>query len=297
VRRAEISAKGEIVPGRFGYAVMFDLARLLEFQNKSLPVAPAVPMMPQTVTAKQPVGASSVLQDVFITYMTSYADVSIGQFKIPVSYEGYNSSSKIVFPERAMVSSTFGDKRDLGLRIAKQFQYVGYSAGLFNGSGQNASDADDNKDAALRLEVYPRKGLLLAGVAYASLSGREKPGHKERFEADLRFEHGPFLLQAEYIHGRDVSAAAMGTTSVKGQGFYTVAGFRPIDELQVLGRFGYLDPDTSAGKNHRTAYEGALSYYLQQFEARLQIAFSHFKNSDPTKKSQNVLIFAAQASY
>ena len=48
-------------------------------------------------------GSSSILQDVELTYLSDYADVSIGQFKIPISYEGYNSASKLIFPERALV--------------------------------------------------------------------------------------------------------------------------------------------------------------------------------------------------
>ena len=224
--------------------------------------------------------------------------MSIGQFKIPVSYEGYNSSSKLLFPERAMVAQRYGDKRDLGLRIAKPFRYVGYSIGLFNGTGVNAADTDESKDGALRVELYPVNGLLLAGVVYATLTERGKAGAKDRYEGDLRFERGPVLLQAEYIQARDVVGGAMGaTTAIKGQGFYTAAGVRFFEPLQLVARFGYLDPDKAIAKNHQFAYEGVLNCYLRGLEARLQISFSRFKSADPAKEVQNVLIFAAQAGY
>lgn len=298
IRRAEISAKGEIVAKRFAYAVMFDPARLLEFQDKALSVSPAAPMMPGSVTAKQPVGATSILQDLFVTVVTPVADVSLGQFKIPVSYEGYNSSSKLLFPERSLVSSRFGDKREAGLRIAKQFTFVGYSLGLFNGSGVNTTDSNESKDGALRLEVYPIKGLLLAGVAYASLTDRQRPGAKDRYEADVRFERGPALLQAEYIYGRDVTAGSAGSiTKTRGYGLYVAAGARILEELQLAVRYGHLNPSRAIQNDHRNAYEGLINYHLRQFEARLQLSFSHFRSGDASKPAQNVLILAAQAAY
>ena len=76
-------------------------------------------------------GAStSILQDVQLTYMTDYADISIGQFKIPVSLEGAGSASKLLFPERALISRAFGDKRDLGLKVEKKFEYFSYLVGI-----------------------------------------------------------------------------------------------------------------------------------------------------------------------
>lgn len=295
IRRAEISGKGEIIRKRVGYAVMLDAARLLEFQDKSLPVSPAG-MPAASVVAKQPQGGASVLQDVFVTYMTSLSDVSIGEFKMPVSWEGYNSASKLLFPERALVATRFGDKRDLGLRLAKQFEHIGYSAGLFNGTGVNTPDSNRGKDGALRLEIYPVEGLTLAGVAYGSLWRRRDPGSKDRYEADLRFVRGPFLFQGEYIYARDRVKAATGNQWVTGEGFYTALGWTFFDSLQLAGRVGALDPDKNVEGDHTVATEATLNWYLQKFEARTSIAYSHFANGGG-KPGENVLIFAAQTAY
>ena len=66
------------------------------------------------------------------SFRVSYLDASIGQFKIPVSYEGYNSSSKLLFAERAPVSRKYGDVRDMGLRLA-------------NFNGTTLDNLDNNK--------------------------------------------------------------------------------------------------------------------------------------------------------
>jgi len=185
IRRAEIRVKGDIVPKRVAFSIMIDPARALEVSNRSVPVRDGGG---GTVTVAQPPegGVLTILQDVAITFPTDYVDVSVGQFKIPLSLEGYNSSSKILFPERAPVARNLGDRRDIGLKFEKKIgEYFGYYAGIFNGSGQNQLDADTEKDAALRLEVYPFEGATIAGVGYTTVGKRERSS-RDRVEADLR---------------------------------------------------------------------------------------------------------------
>jgi phosphate-selective porin len=305
LRRAELSAKGEIVPKLISYAISIDPARTLEFQDKTLVVANQTPAAtdsskPESVSAKQPLGATTILKDVLITFQTDYADMTLGQFKIPVSWEGSNSSSKLLFAELDAVSKEFGDKRDLGLKIAKNFKYIGYTAGIFNGAGQNNLDTNNAKDAALRLELYPIEGLTVAGVAYGSIGQRKDPNSKDRYEGDIRFEKGPFLFQAEYIATRDV-----GTTrkAVRGQGVYGALAYRIIDVIQPCVRFGYLDPNTKknldpakdGGKDEFWHLDLGLNWYIVANEAKLQLNYYRFQYQDKTADNQAIL--AAQVAY
>jgi hypothetical protein len=289
VRRAELSAKGDVIADRFGYTFMMDPAKLLEFQDTRLPVTPGDGMA--AVTAKQPNGASSVLQDAYVTGKTAYADLSLGQFKIPVSWEGYNSSSKLLFHERAQVSSRFGDKRDIGVRAAKQWKHVGYTLGLFNGNGQNTRDTDTGKDGAARLELYPVDGLMVAGVVYSTLWNRSAAGAKDRYEGDLRFERGPLLFQGEYIQGKDVNKDGSKT---RGRGFYAALAGRPLPPLQLAGRLGYLDPDQGKTSDHTWSYEAVINYYLRGQEARVALAYSHFLNAGPLRPDEDAVTLALQ---
>jgi len=296
LRRAELSVKGEIVPKQVGYAIMIDPAKVREFNT----VTVSGPM--GDVKVRQPVTAVSVLQDFFITYISKYADASIGQFKIPVSWEGYNSSSKIILPERALVSSAFGDKRDLGLRIAKTFPKWGYSFGLFNGAGLNNLDDNDQKDIALRLEVYPVKGLTIAGVTYDSLFQRELAASKDRWEGDVRYEHGPYLVQAEYIRARDGGVSAR----VTGQGAYLALGYTIEDKalgsgsLQPVVRVGFFDSDVdndvpATGADEVVHYDVGVNYYLRGHEMKLQGSYQRQQFDDKTANNQ--VIVAAQVAY
>lgn len=299
LRRAEFHVKGEIVPGLVGYGLMIDPSKVLEFQDKTLPVsnqdpAPSDPSEPETVTAKQPAGSVSMLQDFFITVTSRYVDVSAGQFKIPVSWEGYNSSSKLLFPERALVSREFGDKRDVGLRLSKTFKSFGYSAGVFNGAGQNSLDTNNDKDLALRLEGYPVPGLVLGGVVYTTVGARQS-NVKDRYEADVRLERGPLLLQAEYIRAHDIGKAAPGTDA---QGFYSAVAWTFFDKLQPCLRVGYLDPNVdvnvdpeiSGGKDEVWHMDVGLNYYVRKHEAKLQLAYGRFQYETRAAIDEVVLV-------
>ncbi|HYO95079.1 MAG TPA: porin, partial [Polyangiaceae bacterium] len=109
IRRAELKMKGEIVPDLVAYQVMIDPAKTI-FRSATVPVTPRTEgdPSPGNVSVRQPGNDASILQDVYITFLSDYADVSIGEFKIPVSLEGYGSSSRLILPERALVSTTFG---------------------------------------------------------------------------------------------------------------------------------------------------------------------------------------------
>jgi phosphate-selective porin len=263
---------------------------VLEAETTTIEIAPG-----EVITVEQPAGAISVFQDLFITFQSPYVDASIGQFKIPVSWEGYNSSSKLLFAERASVVREFGDKRDIGLRLAKTWEYFGYSAGLFNGATLNNLDNNNGKDVALRVEGYPVKGLVIAGVVYTSIGDREDAGTKDRFEGDVRYENGPFLFQAEYIRAHDVSSSG----GLDGHGFYGALAWTFAEVLQPALRIGYLDPniDTNlpAPEDELLHVDVGLNYFIQKHEAKLQLNYYRFEYDDDTANNQ--LLFAAQVGF
>lgn len=304
VRRAELHVKGDIVPGALSYGVMLDAAKVLEFQDRTLPVSdqdppPSDPTRPEAVTAKQPVSPVSMLQDAVLTATSRAVDVSFGQLKAPVSWEGYHSSSTLLFPERALVARAFGDQRDLGLRLSKTFTDFGYVAGVFNGSGPNRLDTDDDKDLALRLEAYPTAGLAVAGAVYVTV-GERTSGAKDRYEADVRYERGPLLLQAEYLRARDLGRASPATEA---HGFYAAVAWTFFGVVQPALRVGALDPDLHAdadpsaagGKDEVWHFDAGLNVLLRKHEAKLQLSYSRLHYD--TRAASDTAILAAQVSY
>ncbi|GMV79094.1 MAG: hypothetical protein AMXMBFR7_02780 [Planctomycetota bacterium] len=112
--------------------------------------------------------ANRLLQDAYINYHPHFMpehDFTIGQFKPPMSEEGWRNTGQLDFAERAMINQ-FPNQRDLGLMVhgtwwEGRFQYW---LGAFNGAGsfqntfggyQNRSDDNDPFDVAWRVQVRP----------------------------------------------------------------------------------------------------------------------------------------------
>lgn len=271
VRRAELRIKGDVVPELIRYQLMLDGARALEPSQVEV-------VTPSGGTTRV-TGASSafnILNDFFITFATDFVDVSVGQFKIPLGYEGHNSSSKLLFPERAPVERFYGDRRDIGIRLEKKLgEHFGYSAGIWNGTGQNRLDDDQAKDGGIRLEVYPIKGLTLAGVGYMTL-GKRKEITRDRLEADLRYEGHDALVLVSYIAGFD---RRNGAKAVRGRGSYVQVAYTLFDQLQPMARFGELEPDMATWGDHYRHYEGGVAWLFQKNEAKITLAVAGY---DPT---------------
>lgn len=294
LRRAEIRVKGEIVPKQVAYQLMIDPAKVLDPDKTTVQTADGS----TSVTVNQS-STVSIMQDFFITFLSDYADVSMGQFKIPVSWEGYNGSSKLLFPERAAAARKWGDKRDIGLRVDKKLfdEKFYYSLSILNGEGQNRADSNNQKDVGLRVEAYPIKEIMVGAVGYMGITERDRTATKDRVEGDFRIEMANALFQAEYIRAWDVPAT--GSDRIQGHGFYAAAGYTLFDRLQPVARVGYLDPnvkeDSTAKEDETWVFEGGLNYYLAKHEAKLQASYSVFDYE--LAKTRHELILAAQVSF
>ena len=244
LRRAEFTARGEIAPKLVSYLLRFDVAKTTPFAAQNVNVTGG-DGGGGTVSVQQPGADRSVLQDVWITYISDFADVSIGQFKIPVGMESLQSSSKLLFPERSRLVRQYGDRRDIGLRIDKKIGDIFYyQLGLYNGNGQNTTDNDRKKDGALRLELTPITGLTVAAVGYATLGGRDE-NVRDRLEADLRYDANDVFFEAEYIHAWDGAPASR----VEGRGAHGMLGYTIMERIQPVLRIGILDRNVDTGTN------------------------------------------------
>ena len=307
LRRAELRIKGEVIPKLLGFNVMIDPARVLESNKTPVNVTSSDGTTVGTVAINNQ-GTITILQDFGITLMSDYADVTVGQFKIPVSYEGSNSAAKLLFPERAVVSRKFGDQRDIGIKVEKKLsKHFYYQAAIFNGEGQNRTDGNKQKDLAARLEVYPIDGVMVGLVGYTGFTHRDESPTKDRLEADFKLDLANVLLQAEYIHGWDGVTGQEMKPRTESAGVYAVLGYTFMDKLQPVFRIGHYDPDVTQdlpGSGERTTlptsdevttYEFGLNYYLRGDNAKLQAAWSKYVYKNEPDRGE--VIIAAQAAF
>jgi hypothetical protein len=296
LRRAELRFKGEVIPKTVAYWVGFDVAKTISFSNSNVAVTNGE--AGETVAVPKAGADTSPLQDVSVTYLSPFADVSVGQFKIPVSLEALQSSAKLLFPERSIVSREYGDRRDIGIRVDKKIgDFFYYYAGIFNGQGQNVTDTDHAKDLALRLEAYPITGLTIGGVAYGTVFDRTG-NVRDRLEGDLRYEGQGLIIQGEYIHGW----TGPKNRRLEGQGTYGAIGYTILDTVQPVFRSGVLDtnignipPQTQSESGPQYFFEGTLNYFLQGSDAKLSLSTSYFNQKHGYDKLE--VILQAQAAF
>jgi len=314
IRRVEISGGGEIVPKFAKWRFMIDPARVRDEST----VATAVNATGGAVPVRTYATAISTLQDAYITLQSEFMDVTIGQWKAPISWDAYNSAAKLILPDRQFVALTEGGIRDIGVRVEKVFDKFSYLVGVVNGSGQNSFDANNQKDVTGRIEIYPVPGMTIAGAFYDSVGYRTKANTKDRWEGDFRYETGPFLIQSEFIYNRDVLLD--NAPVVKSYGGYAALAYKLKGlgsgnwkgDLQPVVRVGYFDPNADGDvvpgatgaaalpffpgvTDERFDYEVGLNYYLRGHELKFQVAYDRqqFDNS-AVKPALNEVIAATQ---
>lgn len=274
-RRGEMGLSGTIIPKMLTYNLVIDPVSL----------------------------SSKITKDAYINIPLSvlpYFDFKnvefrIGQFKFPQSFEGRWSSGDLDFGERATVSKTFGDKRDFGFQLSGSNLPLGalkaeYAVGLFNGTGQNIEDNNDNKDFAGRVGF--RWDRLWLGVN--GYSGKEKTGDRTRMGYESQYLQGPWKFQSEYMYGKTEPAVA--GPSVRQKGYYVFANY--IWKCLRPGlRWQSWDPDRDTSGNRQTELTAGLDHlFTQNRKNKVTLNYTARFEEGPHIKNNEVL-FQAQLAF
>ena len=190
--------------------------------------------------------SSSGLRDAYLAALPiPELNLQLGQFKVPFSYEELLSKRYIDFVERsAVVNSTVNPSRDIGVMAHGRFagSVLQYQLALMNGTGQNRSDNNSDKDIIGRLVLTPfadggpesLRGFNLGGAVTwgrqasetstqangstspvkNSISGLTETGftffpavprHGDRLRAaaHVAWLEGPYSLSSEYIQTQE----------------------------------------------------------------------------------------------
>ncbi len=207
---------------------------------------------------------SPAILDAQLSYRpTKAVRLSVGQFKVPFSYELLTNAAGIDFVNRSQVVSTFAPNRQLGAQVAVGAGGpLGLSAGVFNGNAfqTNGNDGNDLLYAVrfTATPVRPRAGhttRLLVGMnaAVSQDDAVAIPGVTAAFNGkrtllgtDARLAGGPLLLAGELLYARlDPSIGPVREP----WGFHATAGYKFTAKTQALVRWDRLDLDPIAARN------------------------------------------------
>ena len=277
IRRARLDLQGKISP-YFSYKLLTDFA-----------------------------GSPKILEAYAEINITNYLNITIGEAKIPFSFENLMSDSKLEIPDRSQVvealtsrsTDVIGNQngRDLGVQAGGSFwKYknrflVDYKIGLFNGAGINVSDNNNNKDLSGRLAAHPVKGLGIGGSFYSGTAfyGTTAANHvRNRTGIELNYESKDLFVRSEFIDGKD--------GAIKRQGWYAETGYFIIpSRVQLTLRYDTYDPNTAISNNASTNYVIGGSYHFNNW-SKIQAAFTLVKKEASTK-TYNIGVIQYQISF
>ncbi|HEY0075765.1 MAG TPA: porin [Abditibacteriaceae bacterium] len=277
LRRAELRVTGKIT-NRISGTVMIDPTKNLALVT---PAAPAVPSVNQS---------TNVLQELMLTYNLSQKEnganfIDVGQYKIPIGYEGdLLSSSALPLINRALMfqlrdpfGGGYGDIRETGARLRGNAGAAHYDFGVYNGFGerQNALAQSDAKAIIGRLAYRPAS---VPGLALGISGGTGNTGGAVRNDRTVINAFGAYtwdkwLAQAEYLQGDSQPLGGGATRDVSS--YYGTLGYSFTPKLQAVARYDYFDANRNAAGFAVKDISLGLNYYIKGNNAKIQANIVH----------------------
>ncbi|MDZ4676686.1 MAG: porin [Oligoflexia bacterium] len=274
LRRAELKLSGSVVENTRWF-VMIDPAKSLRSGSVSTN------------------NDNKVLQDLGVAF-TLYPDLEIvaGQFKIPTTSEGLDSSSELLFPERAYVSRYFGDRRDIGMMLNGTFGPL--QAKLMASNGQpnvnsnaaNIDDTNNSKDLNTRLD-YKISDAFKAGAFYGQ--SQAVVGSSTRYGGNLRFKWDELQLRAEGVQAKELDIDRNGMT--------TEVAYDVSDKFQPALRYENFQVTTDPNTSSSSAYTLGLNYLIHSHNAKIQLAGTVLKNMSSTSSTSTAGVNVSSGTY
>ncbi|MBI3991306.1 MAG: hypothetical protein HY350_04060 [Candidatus Omnitrophica bacterium] len=199
--------------------------------------------------------SSSILRTVYLKYtgFSPDATLTVGQFKTPLLQESITSSTALDTIERSLLTN-MANERDVGVMLDGDLftKRIYYAAGIFRGTGENVSENNDQKDFIGRLVYSPwvdMKDCLLSGISFGesiqtgrqAASGSIPEYDRDRFGSLLKYEFKNFKFQSEFLRENQDRITGNDLSS---KGYYFMALYKFIPELQGVLKYERYDPDT-----------------------------------------------------
>lgn len=191
------------------------------------------------------------------------AQIRVGQFKEPFSYEVLMPEKYLDFIERSMNATVLSPAEDIGIMVHNFGKPLGgffeYGIGMFNGLGTDVKNTNKTFEYAGRINIYPFvssenlfNSLRLAG--YALYEGNRPEGiytrqrttlgfeffprvvtndNKISFGTDIQWLYKSFSLKAEYIKTME-DRAEPSSTEIETEGWHIDLTYLLTGETKIL---------------------------------------------------------------
>lgn len=259
-------------------------------------------------------GPKAYLLDAFITYNRfSFANVSIGSFKVPFSLELSQACNSLHTINRSkVVNELASPDRDMGLMLlgGSDSTLFRYAISYMNGTGLLVPDADTYKDFIGRVIFQP--------LSWLSAGGSFKTGKSKnledatlgdnttlRYGAELEADFANFHVQGEYIYGKDDGAYTVGggcggdpeviIGSIKRSGMYVMALYNTPWRLQPVLKYENYNNDIDTKNNMEQITTFGLNYFFNDW-VRLQVNYE-YKAEQAAEVKNDMFMVQLQAKF
>jgi phosphate-selective porin OprO/OprP len=240
VRRARLNLQGDVTP-YWSYQFQIDFA-----------------------------GGAKLLDAVADFKPFDFLNFTVGQTKIPLSYENQISDNKMEANDRSQVIEALVARgkdvngnhngRDLGIMVYGAFlkindkNKIDYRIGVFNGEGINTVDSNSAKSTSGRVIAHLIKGLDVGASYYSGWdmfrAAKGEPDmnqNRSRYGFEFNYDYKRLYFRGEYLQGKD--------GSISREGWYLQTGYFVIPaKLQVLAKYDVYDPNKSKVDDMSTRY-------------------------------------------
>ena len=230
--------------------------------------------------------------------LSPYAILSFGQFKVPFSIENLISGSELDTINRSSTvnklcpARDIGTQgRDIGLTISGKYSILEYTLGVFNGSGKNKKDTNDQLDVAGRLVLTPFRSFSI-GLSHYNGRYNAEAGlpivENHRTGVDILFLPGRFSLKGEYIFESD--------DQVERYGWYIQGGYCLIPQtLEAILKHDCFDGNRAIQGDQFIVTTLGMNYFFSR-KTKIQVNYEH-RRGGSLESRDNVILVQLQGGF
>jgi phosphate-selective porin OprO and OprP len=139
-------------------------------------------------------------------------------------------------------------------------------------------------------------GWVTKGLANGSLKNTLGKFDVDSYGVDAAFKWMGLFAQAEYMLGQAESQAVSANNLQRAQGFYAQAGYMIIPgKLEASVRYSYLDPNRDNPNDSQTEQIGAISYYFNKHNLKLQADVANLHQQNGANPATDDMVYRLQA--
>lgn len=229
-----------------------------------------------------------------------YWTVKFGQFW-PSFYTDYTKSAISLPFINYSLASTLATSRDIGAsvlyanRLSKKTAFSLYT-GLFNGSGINVSDANNDKNWVARGELTYADMFTVAPAYYTGKTNDTGVSRQKinNVSTSVSWNYKAETVEAEYIHSKVGSTKKSGWYLWGGHTFTTHAKFLP--EIQLLARYDQYDPNLNAPDDRMDRVTLGTNLFIDKRFTMVQLNYQ-FNGEQGTSVSNDELLVNFQVCF